>query len=153
MVGTKISGILMVIAFFPASCSTARPATVECPERVVITNDYAAACRSANSEGKKLLVSLLSEVCALCATLEFKEFKNPAIEPLLHDHFIEARFYEDAPGEAIDPAASKLRKRYVGHRAAPVLLIIDPATGNLVNKLEGLHSTEKLAAFLEGKGR
>ncbi len=102
MIGARITETLMMVVLVLASCGTVGPETVDGRERVVIRNDYSTARDRANSDNKRLMVSLLSEVCLVCWKLEREHFKTPAVEALLHDHFVEARFYVDGHRKARD---------------------------------------------------
>ena len=82
--------------------------------------------------------------------MEEKVFRLPAVAGLLSEGYVEARLHTD--GKEGDPAydrSRELQDELAGSKANPIYLIVDPASGETLDRFEGADLTgTRFEAFL-----
>ncbi len=86
--------------------------------------------------------------------MEKSYFSKDEFAEVLQKNYIEARLHTDKT-ETPEAQMQRIRekqKEFVGHRAMPVYVVVDPETGKAVNKLEGFKADPKVILDFLKKG-
>jgi hypothetical protein len=78
-------------------------------------------------------------------------FRRPAVGGILRERYVESRLHNDHQDERIREAVLELQDEMARSRATPYYLIVDPKTGEILERFEGpdlLSGGKKFTEFL-----
>ena len=78
--------------------------------------------------------------------MEGSYFSTDEFADVLKKNYIEARLHTDKT-ETPEVQMKRIREKqreFVGHRAMPVYVVVDPETGKAIDKLEGFKANSKV---------
>ena len=133
-----------VAAFLPPPGYGGAMMTAGRSEELPWLSDYSGALAQAKAEGKPLLIDFTGYTCTNCRLNERAVFPRPQIQARLAD-FVRVQLYTDGKGDA---GNQQLQESKFGDVALPLYGIVDPQSGAVVGKTEGVQSVGTFARFL-----
>ncbi len=120
--------------------------SVDSPVPLVLHDDYKGAIATAKKQGKMVFVNLTGRTCVNCRVIEVKVFVDPWIRKL-RGQYVEARLHVDDPNFVKQHAK---QQRELGCDASiPAYVVVDPATGRVVQRLTSAVAVLKQPRMLE----
>lgn len=113
-------------------------------------SNYDSALAQARAEGKLLLIDFTGYTCTNCRLNEKNVFPHPQVQAEFAN-YVRVQLYTD--GGTDGPRNQKLQQDKFGDVALPLYGVINPQTGAVVDKAEGVQSVSGFTRFLASHAR